>query len=283
MRRLGLDRGAALDVVLVGDLSDGPDAYLAALREHGAEVHVATELYLRLADEFPNVVSRFAGPYGIFSFALLRWLLVDALFPGEPVACYDGDVIHSMPLTAIADAIDGRTGTATSTAFTVVSDRSWFESWRRNLERLEEDMDGFWRRAADATGFAALPEVYRYSAEEYFAKALIEAGELPGRQPAMPGCWLLAQPQYLPRLYAYTRAIGSSHAPTPLPIDVSTASTSSTTGPSRSGTCRSRFSACWAWSTRGRRPASNRPAVSARSTSTDSPRRTNGCGWGTST
>ncbi len=217
MHELGFDRGARLDVVLVGDLGDVPGSYLAGLTDRGAEVHVATDVYLRLAAEFPRVVERFGGPYGIFSFALLRWLLVEALFPGEAVACYDGDVMHSMPLASIAAAIDGRTGTATSTAFAAVSDGRWFEAWRRNLERLEADMDGFWRSAAEATGFEPLPQVYRYSAEEYFAKALIESGELPQNlEPAMPGCWLLVQPQYLPRLYAYTRPIGSSHAPTPL-------------------------------------------------------------------
>jgi hypothetical protein len=217
LHRLGLSRGTTLDVVLVGDLTDVPDGYAARLEELGAQVHVETDVYLRLAAEFPNVVERFAGPYGIFSFALLRWLLVDALFPGETVACYDGDVVHAMPLADIAAAIGGRTGTGTSTAFVAVGDRSWFESWRRNLKRLDSDLEGFWRRAADATGFAALPEVYRYSAEEYFAKALIESGELPqDLELSLPGCWLLVQPQYLPRLYAYTRPPGASHAPTPL-------------------------------------------------------------------
>jgi hypothetical protein len=215
--RLGFARDASLDVVFVGDVAALPEEYLARLREHGAEVHLEGELFLRLAEEFPNVIARFGGPYGIFSFALLRWLVVDALFESEPVACYDGDVIHSLPLRLIGAALDGQTGTATSTAFAAVSARSWFESWRRNLRSLDQDLEGFWQRMAGATGFPRLPQLYRYSAEEYFAKALIECGELPQDvEPELADCWLLVQPQYLPRLYAYTRPPGQCFVPTPM-------------------------------------------------------------------
>lgn len=211
LRTHGLADGATLDIVLVGDVAALSPATLAALDQAPCRVHAAQPEYDALIARFPRLLDRFGGPYAVIGFAFLRWLLVDRLFPGEPVLCYDGDILHNVPLAAMASTFAGRTATATSTCFAAISDRAWFRAWEDALEALEADPDLFDRRMQPllaGTGCSA-----QLSAEEFLAKLLIEDGSLP--QDALPAdlpFWIVPNPHLLPRLYSYVRTRGSAAA-----------------------------------------------------------------------
>ncbi len=178
------------------------------------EVFDATARYEALVAEFPSIVSTFGGLYAVFGFSFIRWLLIDQIFDGEPVICCDGDILHNVPLDDLSDAFKGVTRTCTSTAFAAISDREWFSSWKRNLRRLERDPAGFFR-----VHLHRLPKgfpQFNSSPEEYFAKFLIETGELPHQETPDFPYWIVPQPQILPRLFNFVRIAGPERIPTPM-------------------------------------------------------------------
>jgi hypothetical protein len=179
-------------------------------------VHEATAVYEGLLRRFPRIAAAFGGPYHVHVFGFLRWLVIDALFPGERVLCYDGDILHNAPLERLGEALAGTTRTATSTAFAAIADPRWFRVWERALVDLDGDVEGFfapWRARLEAAGCD-----YRWSPEEFFAKVLIERGDLP--QDPLPESfryWLVPQPHLLPRLFNFVRIPGGPESiPTPM-------------------------------------------------------------------
>ncbi len=212
--RVGGDETTKLCVVLVGNTASIPDEVMGFLRDH-YDVSCQTPLYEEICRSFPNLCRRLNGPYSVFAFGFLRWVLVDRLFGGEPVACYDGDIIHNAPLDALSRAFEGLTRTATSTAFAAISDRAWFSAWTENLKLFDRSPRAFvaphlHRLRAGHRQFAASPE-------EYFAKLLIETGEL--RNDELPedfGYWIAPQPQHLPRLNNFFETRTHRRIPTPM-------------------------------------------------------------------
>lgn len=201
-------------VVLVGAVDRLPPALLDQLAE-SCTVHLAPKPYEELCREYPRIVTLCGGPYRTFTFGFLRWLLIERLFAGEPCLCYDGDIVHNVPLRQLADAFAGITRTATSTAFAAISDRSWFAAWKDGLKRLEANTRGF--LATHAASLPGGPGRFAASPEEYFAKCLIEAGELPHQEPPddFP-FWIVPQPHLLPRLYNFVRIPSLPTIPQPM-------------------------------------------------------------------
>lgn len=203
-----------LTVVLVGRCDLIPPKIMELLTS-AFEVFDATAGYESLGAEFPRTISTLGGLYTLFGFAFIRWLLIDRIFDGEPVVCCDGDVVHNVPLDDLSDAFKGVTRTCTSTAFAAISNREWFAAWKRNLEWLERDPADFFgvhlhRLSRGLAQFDASPE-------EYFAKFLIEAGELPHQEPAPDfPYWIVPQPHLLPRLFNFVRIAGPEKIPTPM-------------------------------------------------------------------
>ncbi len=214
LRRVHARSKDVLHILLVGQTDAIPESVLESLRP-SCVVHDVTREYDALAAEFPNVMSRFGGPYTIFGFGFLRWLLIDRVFPGEPVLCYDGDIVHNVALDDLAQAFRGITRTATSTCFASIADPEWFRAWRRNLGLLDSDFAGFMDRYLPGLTYGF--DQMRSSPEEYFAKFLIEAGELPHQEldDAFP-YWIVPQPQILPRLFNFVRIEGVERIPTPM-------------------------------------------------------------------
>ncbi len=214
LRRVHSRSKDKLHILLVGQTDAIPEGVLESLRS-SCVVHDVAREYDALAAEFPNVMTTFGGPYSIFGFGFLRWLLIDRVFPGEPVLCYDGDIVHNVALDDLAQAFQGITRTATSTCFASIADPEWFRAWRRNLGLLDSDFSGFLDRHLPGLKYGF--DQMRSSAEEYFAKFLIEAGELPHQEldHAFP-YWIVPQPQILPRLFNFVRIEGAEHIPTPM-------------------------------------------------------------------
>jgi len=214
LRRVHARSKDRLNVLLVGQTDAIPESVLESLRS-SCVVHDVAREYDALAAEFPNVMNRFGGPYSVFGFGFLRWLLVDRVFPGEPVLCYDGDVVHNVALDDLAQAFQGITRTATSTCFASIADREWFRVWRQNLGRLNSDFAGFLDRHLPGLPYGF--DQMLSSPEEYFAKFLIEAGELPHQEldDTFP-FWIVPQPQMLPRLFNFVRIDGVERIPTPM-------------------------------------------------------------------
>lgn len=203
-----------LHVLLVGQTDAIPAGVLESIGST-CVVHDATKDYDALAAEFPNVMAYFGGPYSVFGFGFLRWLLIDRIFPGEPVLCYDGDVVHNVALDDLAAAFKGITRTATSTCFASIADREWFRAWRRNLQLVESNFASFLDKYLSTLTYGV--EQVLSSPEEYFAKFLIEAGELPHQElDASFPYWVVPQPQILPRLFNYVRIDGMERIPTPM-------------------------------------------------------------------
>lgn len=216
LRRDGRGDGAWLDIVLLGDIEALSPAVRAELERPPCRVHDGRAEYEALVRRHPRLMQRFAGPYGVIAFAFLRWTLIARMFPGEPVLCYDGDVLHNVALRDLERAFAGLTTTATSTCFAAISDPSWFSAWEQAVLALEDDpgrFDRVMRRAL--SGIGAVPQL---SAEEFLAKVLIEDGTL--RQDPLPAdfpYWIVPNPQTLPRLYWYVRPRGSpARIPAPM-------------------------------------------------------------------
>ncbi len=216
MGRLGLAAGPGLDVVLVGGAGRLSPGMLEALRAGGCRIHDADPAYAALVRRFPRVVEAFGGPWRVHVFGFLRWLVVDALFPGEPVLCYDGDTLHNVPLARLGDAFAGVTRTATSTCFAAIADRAWFRGWAQGLAQLEQGVESFFAPLAAQLRGAGCR--MRSSPEEFFAKILIERGDLP-QDPLPPGfpLWVVPQPHLLPRLWNFVRIPGGpERVPSPM-------------------------------------------------------------------
>jgi len=187
------------------------------LEELGAVFIVSCETnrYERLATEYGDLIASLGGAYTVFSFGFLRWLLIEELFDGSPVLCYDGDILHNVPLGALSRAFQGSTRTATSTAFASISSPDWFKGWRRNLALLNRDPAAFLSRHVSKLPYGMAS--YRASPEEYFAKFLIEAGEIPQDELGQDfPFWIVPQPHLLPRLYNFVETRASNAIPTPM-------------------------------------------------------------------
>ena len=203
-----------LHVVLVGHTDQLPHAFIAEMEE-SYTLHVATPLYEALCATYAKLVARMGGPYMLFAFAFLRWLLIGQLFGQAPVLCYDGDILFNVPLGALAGAFSGKTRTATSTAFAAISDADWFSGWARNLALLNDDPHAFQQRYRSSLPHGA--NSFEASPEEFFAKCLIEAGEIPQDELGADfPFWIVPQPHLLPRLFNFVETDTMS---VPAPID----------------------------------------------------------------
>lgn len=212
LRRDGRGEGAVLDIVLLGDVEALSPQTRAELDRTPCRIHDGRAEYERLIARHPRLMARFGGPYGIIGFALLRWTLIARLFPDGPLLCYDGDILHNLPLRELERAFAGLTTTATSTCFAAIADRGWFAAWEAAVLAIEDDPERFDRIMAPllaGTGASA-----QLSAEEFLAKALIEDGTL--RQDSLPAdfpCWIVPNPHALPRLHCYVRERGGPAQP----------------------------------------------------------------------
>jgi hypothetical protein len=194
--RLWSDAKTRLCIVLVGNTDSIPQSIMDFLRTR-YDVTCQSELYNEIFSQFPNICKSFGGPYSVFPFSFFRWILVDRLFHGESVLCYDGDIVQNARLDDLSQAFEGLTRTATSTAFAAISDRRWFSAWTENLKLFDRSPKTFLTPYLSRLrgGYAQ----FRDSPEEYFAKFLIESGELPNDDlPEEFDYWVVPQPQYLP-------------------------------------------------------------------------------------
>lgn len=212
-RRSGISR-QKLTIILVGHTETLPGALLDELRE-AFNVRIETLRYERLCARYPALIARLGGMYKLFAFGFMRWLLIRDLYDGEPVLCYDGDIIHNVPFDDLSVAFKGITRTATSTAFAAISNPDWYRAWARNLDRLARDPMEFLH--PHTAHFKFGPKQFRSSPEEYFAKILIEADELPQDEldETFP-YWIVPQPHLLPRLYNFVRTRGLDRLPLPM-------------------------------------------------------------------
>ncbi len=214
LRRMGGSAGERLHLVFVGHTQHLTPALVEELSET-CRVSIETPLYERLCAEHPRLVASQGGPYRLFTFAFLRWLVIERLFGAEPVLCHDGDILHNVPLPAISAAFRGITRTATSTAFAAISDPHWFKAWARNLADFDSDPEVFLARHVSRLPFG--PASFATSPEEYFAKFLIESGELPQDElDAGFPFWIVPQPHVLPRLYNFVETKSLNAVPTPM-------------------------------------------------------------------
>lgn len=196
--RLRPDAKTRLHVVLVGNTQSLPPRIMDFLKAN-YDLTCETDLYEEISREYLSITNIFDGLYSIFPFAFFRWILIDRLFGGDPVLCYDGDIVHNLGLDELSRAFQGLTRTATSTAFAAISDRQWFSIWAENLKHFDRDPNAF--LALHLPRLRHGIEQFRHSPEEYFAKFLIESGALPNDElPEDFRCWLIPQPQNLPRL-----------------------------------------------------------------------------------
>lgn len=213
LKRMNGNGAERLELVFVGHTQFLPPSLLEELGET-CTIRFATADYERLCAEYPTLVAMQGGPYKLFSFGFLRWLLIERLYGGAPVLCYDGDILHNVPLGALSDAFRGITRTATSTAFASISDPAWFRGWARNLAALDTDPGTF--LAGHGGRLPHGPGSFRSSPEEYFARFLIESGEIPQDELDVHfPFWIVPQPHILPRLYNFveTRALNTIPAP----------------------------------------------------------------------
>ena len=213
LRRISASSGTRMELVFIGHTEHLTPAILEFLGQ-SFSIRFETALYERLCAEHANLVAMQGGPYRLFSFGFLRWLLIERIYGGAPVLCYDGDILHNVPLDVLSRAFKGITRTATSTAFASISDPQWFKGWARNLAQFNADPAGFLARHASRLPHG--PASFSSSPEEYFAKFLIEAGEIP--QDELDGSfpfWIVPQPHILPRLYNFveTRSLNAIPAP----------------------------------------------------------------------
>lgn len=203
-----------LRVVLVGNTQSLPPRIMDFLKD-SYDVTFETPLFEEISREYLSITNGFDGLYSVFPFAFFRWILIDRLFCGDPVLCYDGDIVHNVGLDDLSQAFEGLTRTATSTAFAAISDRQWFSIWAENLKQFDRNSGGFLG--------AHLPRLkhgirqFRHSPEEYFAKFLIDSGVLPNDElPDEFKYWLVPQPQNLPRLNNFVET--KTHAEIPYPM-----------------------------------------------------------------
>lgn len=214
VKRFGSSGGEKLCVVLVGATDCIPQNILDELSD-SFTVRIETQLYERICEGFPTLVARLGGMYRIFSFAFMRWLLIERLFDWAPVLCYDGDILHNVPLDQLSAAFRGITRTATSTAFAAISNPDWFRSWARHLELLERAPSPDFDR--HVTRLAGGYDTFNATPEEYFAKLLIEAGELPQDELDISfPFWIVPQPHLLPRLYNFVETKALNRIPVPM-------------------------------------------------------------------
>lgn len=120
------------------------DSYKSSLQACGYVLHDVSNLYEQFAQTYA-VLRRF-GDYETKCF--LRWLVIEKYFAGDQVIHYDGDVVFNEDPKVIAQKIQGLTFVLQGCpAFTVISDRSWFEQYRRELDLFVSDIEGYSARA----------------------------------------------------------------------------------------------------------------------------------------
>jgi hypothetical protein len=192
------DAKTRLRVVLVGNTQSLPPQIMEFLQDR-YDLTCESQLYEEISQQYPGITSRLGGQYSIFPFAFFRWILIDRLFCGDPVLCYDGDIVHNADLDDLSRAFQGLTRTATSTAFAAISDRRWFSIWAENLKHFDRSPGAFLASHLPALKYGLTQ--FLQSPEEYFAKFLIESGVLPNDElPEEFKYWVVPQPQNLPRL-----------------------------------------------------------------------------------
>lgn len=214
MTRVHPSSKGKMTVVFVGDFAAIPPHVLETLRDAYVVVDASLD-YERLVAEFPNISARYGGPFAVFTFGFLRWILIHRMFGGEDVLCYDGDIVQNVSLDDLAAAFSGLTRTATSTCFASVCDPEWFRSWERNLRAFERDSVAFLEARLPTLKYGV--DQFNSTPEEYFAKFLIEAEELPQQElPEDFPLWIIPQPQTLPRLFNFVRSGGAERIPAPM-------------------------------------------------------------------
>jgi hypothetical protein len=78
----------------------------------------------------------------------LQWLVIDEFFAGDPIIDYDGDIVFNESPKIIAEKLSGKTFVMQGCpAFTVISNREWFNQYREALEEYFKDIEEYSKRA----------------------------------------------------------------------------------------------------------------------------------------
>jgi hypothetical protein len=141
-RMLGYSNG--IDVVFLEGFAGLDERYAAELRECGLQLHDAGDLYRRQAERLP-VLRRF----GAFEQrCLLRWLVLEEFFAGEPLLHLDGDVVPNECPAALARLFDKWTLVLQGCpAVTAISDSAWYRQYADELAAFAQDIEGYSSRA----------------------------------------------------------------------------------------------------------------------------------------
>jgi hypothetical protein len=151
------------------------------LRSLGYLVHDCSREFAKLKAEFP-VLAKAKSEFHYYN--MLRWLLIGRMFPGEPVLCFDADLVLNVPASSIIDDNGGRTFMVGSTCFVHISDDTWFRGYEETLRRFENDIDAFWEEWQQKADHPFIKITTKDDIdEERFVRFCVEAGFVPNQWP----------------------------------------------------------------------------------------------------
>lgn len=143
-RNLKLGFSNDMHVLFLNGINNLTVAYKKKLSDLGYHLHDCSHIYQKF-DEKYNKLSRF-GDYEKKCF--LRWLVIDEYFRGEQIIHYDGDIVFNEDVAVIQKLLNGFTFVLQGCpAFTCISDLSWFESYKSELDKFIDDIQGYSAKA----------------------------------------------------------------------------------------------------------------------------------------
>jgi hypothetical protein len=94
-----------IDVLVLEGYERLSDGYLGRLRELGYALHDCRVLAQEHAARIPIFVEKYRRWGGIKHYAILRFLVIPRIFPGEDIIAFDGDMIFNCSLEEIEAAV----------------------------------------------------------------------------------------------------------------------------------------------------------------------------------
>ena len=120
------------------------DDYKKSLSELGYTLHNCSSLFLEFDKKYSQL-NRF-GDYERNNF--LRWLIIEKFFAREKIVHYDGDIVFNEDPAVIAKKIEGKTFILQGCpAFTVISNPSWFDQYKEELNLFTQDIEKYSKKA----------------------------------------------------------------------------------------------------------------------------------------
>lgn len=133
-----------IHVLFMQGLEQLSQAYKSSLQVCGYVLHDVSQLYSQFAQAYS--ILRHFGDYETKCF--LRWLVIEKFFAGDQIIHYDGDIVFNDDPKIIAQKVAGLTFVLQGCpAFTVISNRTWFEQYKHELDLFTNDINGYSARA----------------------------------------------------------------------------------------------------------------------------------------